>query len=155
MTAIFLVDDNAFMRKAMKQLIEAPKGTYDKSVLKALMVRIGLYPVMTYVELSNKQIARVIRQNRQFPLSPTIRVEFDEAGAKLKQPHVIDLNETQFIHIAGPVKKEIHVQPQPSHFAAKEPAEIQVDKYEVIRNVLPIALILSILLLLLYIVIKI
>jgi hypothetical protein len=55
------------------------------------------------VELSNKQIARVIRQNRQFPLSPLVQVEFDEDGNKMKSFPMIDLTKNQLIHILGPL----------------------------------------------------
>ena len=84
---------------AIKEMIEVGRGVYDRDVLKALMNQVGLYPVMTLVELSNKQVARVIRQNKKFPLSPLVRVEFDEQGRKIKDPQPLDLTKNQLIHI--------------------------------------------------------
>ena len=74
---------------AMKEMVENGRGVYDREVFKALMSRVGLYPVMALVELSNRQIARVIKQNRKFPLSPIVRVEFDESGEKLNEPYAV------------------------------------------------------------------
>lgn len=142
------------VNEAMKQLIDTGRAIYERAVLKALMVRIGLYPVMTFVELNNKKIARVIRQNREFPLSPMIQIEYDETGGKLKQPQVIDLSATQFIHIIGPTKKQM-VDYSKSQFAAAEPEPDQQNMTEVLKNMIPIALILAVLLVLLYAIIKI
>ncbi len=88
--------------EAIKEMAES-RGVYDRDVLKVLMSRVGLYPVRSLVELSNKQIARVIRQNRQFPLSPVVRVEFNEDGGKTLNPPIIDLSKNQLIHIQGSV----------------------------------------------------
>ena len=144
------------VNEAMKQLIDSGRGgVYDRAVLKALMVRIGLYPVMTFVELNNKKIARVIRQNREFPLSPTIRIEFDETGTKLKQPMILDLSTTHFVHITGSLKKDI-TEVQKSHFAAApEPEEVKTDMVELFRNVVLVGVILAVLGILVYAVIKI
>ncbi len=89
--------------EAVKDIIERGRGFYDRAVMKSLMSRIGLYPVTSLVVLSNKQIARVVCQNRQFPMSPVVRVEFDEFGNKLKTPFVMDLVKNQLIHIVDPV----------------------------------------------------
>ncbi len=89
--------------RAVKEIIEKGRGIYDRDVMKALMSRIGLYPVMSLVELSNRQIARVLRQNRQFPMSPVVQLEYDEEGNKLKDAPILDLTRNHFIHVVGPV----------------------------------------------------
>lgn len=93
------------VHEAVKELIDAGRGVYDREVLKALLIRIGLYPVMTEVELSNKQFGVVVKQNRNFPLSPIVRAELDDAKQPLARPFLIDLSKTQFIHIVGTVHK--------------------------------------------------
>ncbi len=90
--------------EALKEMVDRGRHVYDRDVLKALMNRIGLYPVMSLVELSNKQIVRVIKQSRKHPLSPVVQVEFDEDGNKLKEPKILELSKTPLLHIIGPVK---------------------------------------------------
>ncbi len=94
---------------AIKEMVEKGRGLYDREVMKALLSRIGLYPVGSLVELSNKQIARVVRQNRQFPLSPVVQIEFDEDGNKMKSFPIIDLTKNQLIHILGPLNPAVSV----------------------------------------------
>lgn len=89
--------------EALKEMVDRGRGIYDRDAMKALMNRIGLYPIMSLVELSNKKIARVIRQNRKFPLSPFVQIEFDEEGNKLREPLVLDLAKNQLVHILGAV----------------------------------------------------
>lgn len=89
--------------EALREMVDRGRGVYDRDAMKALMSRIGLYPVLSLVELSNHKIARVVRQSRKFPLSPIVRIEFDEDGNKLKAPFMIDLSKNQLIHIHAPV----------------------------------------------------
>lgn len=147
---------------AMKQLIDTGRGIYDRLVLKSLMVRVGLYPVMSYVELSNKQVGRVVRQNRQYPLSPVIQIEYDENGKKLRRTSLVDLSQSQFIHVSGPVKKETQAEGSytASRFASTQPAstaesEKKKVSSEFMQHVISILLILTVILILVYVVIKI
>ncbi len=142
------------VNEAMKEIIEKGRGVYDPAVMKVLMGRIGLYPPMSLVELSNKQIARVIRLNRKFPLSPVLRVEFDENGNKLERPPVLDLSESRVIHITGPVRES------PSFHAKKMAAETSRTASAAAGSprfieFIPMVLIAIAILLLLYIVVKI
>jgi hypothetical protein len=123
-------------------------------VLKALMARIGLYPVMSYVELSNKQVARVIRQNRQLPVSPTILVEYDEEGRKIFKPSLVDLSQTQFVHILGPVKKDFFT-PQPKSEFSVSKKKSAAKKFEIPKETISFLLIAVVSAILLYIVFKI
>lgn len=91
--------------EAIKLIITEGRSTHDKDVLKAMMNFIGVYPIYSMVELSNKKVAKVLAQNRKFPLSPLVQVEFDEWGKKLKTPEILDLSESRLIHIAGPVRE--------------------------------------------------
>lgn len=90
---------------AVKTIITEGKSSYDKAVLKAMMNFIGVYPIYSRVELSNKKIAKILKQNRQFPLSPVVQIEFDEWGHKVKDAEIVDLSESRLIHIAGPLKE--------------------------------------------------
>jgi hypothetical protein len=90
--------------EAIKEIIETGNRMYDPTVLKALMTGVGCFPLFSHVVLSNKQIARVVRQNRNYPMKPVVRVEFDEQGHKLQKPLLIDLSGSKILRIAGAVK---------------------------------------------------
>ncbi len=142
------------VHEAIKEMIEKGRGVYDREVLKALLGRIGLYPVMSLVELSNKQIGRVVRQHPRFPLSPVVCIEFDEAGNKLSRPLVMDLTKNQLIHIVNPLKAvSSYAKVRMEHEQSQ--SEKKYKTVTAIQEFLPFVLIVAILALLIYIVFKI
>jgi HD-GYP domain-containing protein (c-di-GMP phosphodiesterase class II) len=151
-----MIHERPYRRKALeisqavKEMIETERGLYDRDIMKALLARVGLYPVKSLVELSNRQIARVMRQNRQFPLSPIIQVEFDENGLKLAHPQILDLSKNQLIHVTGPVKPQV----TQIRDRAEKPAS-KAKKTNVFMEVIPLLLMAGILLLLVYLIVKI
>lgn len=136
--------------EALKEMVDRGRGIYDRDVLKALMNRIGLYPVMSLVELSNKQIARVIRQCRKFPLSPVVKIEFDEDGSKVRTPQIIDLSKNQLIHVMGPVgtTHSLGKERQEKHAKREEKKKFQI------WDLIPFALIVLVLMGLSYLFMK-
>ena len=138
---------------AIKEIIETGRSIYDRDVLKALMSRVGLYPVMTLVELSNKQIARVVRQNRQFPLSPVVRIEFDEQGSKMKNPPILDLKENQLVHIVGPLSPVVSYGSKEVEKSKKKPPKQK--KWTFIKEIIPFLMIIGLIAFFVYILLKI
>ena len=90
--------------QAVKEIVEKGRGFYDRDAIKVLMSRIGIYPVGSLVHLSTKQIARVMHQNRNYPMSPIVQNEFDEAQNPLKQPILMNLVKNPLIHVVGATK---------------------------------------------------
>lgn len=140
---------------AVKEIIESGRNIYERSVLKALMTRIGLYPVLSLVELSSKQIARVVKQNRDLPISPVVQVEFDEHGHKLEKPQVLDLSRSQFVHITGPAKKESTVHSRSQFVHAKHQRSAAKEAGNLLKDVLSIVMIIAVVAILIYVVITI
>lgn len=141
--------------QAVKEMIEVERGLYDRDVMKVLLARVGLYPVKSLVELSNRQVARILRQNRQFPLSPIVQIEFDENGLRMQVPLTIDLSKNQLIHITGAVrstpsyaKEQIEMKK-----VAKKPSRI--NSFTALKEIAPIFIMAAVLLLLVYLIIKI
>lgn len=137
--------------EAMKEMIEKKRGVYDPSVLKSMMGRIGLYPVLSLVELSNKQIARVIRQNHDASLSPVVKVEFDEWGNKAKEAVLANLKESHLVHIVGAVADT----PSFSKEKTEQHTKAAVKRINPWQEILPAILIVMVLSLLIYAVLKI
>lgn len=59
---------------ALLELIQNKDNQYDRNVLKALLMTVSLYPIGTYVYLSNRKIAEVIDSNRENPKYPVVQL---------------------------------------------------------------------------------
>jgi hypothetical protein len=139
--------------QAVKEMVEKERGLYDRDVMKALLNCVGLYPVQSLVELSNKQVARILRQNRLFPLSPVVQIEFDEEGNKLKQMQVLDLMKSPLVHIIGP----LHAVPSISKERLEKHHHRSDRKAKTVTfmgDLIPFVIITTILLLLIFFVLK-
>lgn len=54
---------------------------------------IGVYPSGTLVELNNKEIAMVIRQNDMDIKRPSVEILYNDRGEKEEKPHIADLSD--------------------------------------------------------------
>lgn len=59
---------------ALLELIANKENQYDSNVLKALLLTVSLYPIGTYVYLSNRKIAEVIDSNQENPKYPVVQL---------------------------------------------------------------------------------
>ncbi len=139
------------VNEALKEMIDRGRHVYDRDILKALMGRIGLYPVGSLVELSNKQIGRVLRQSKKHPISPVIQIDFDEEGAKIKEPAVMDLSKNPLVHIVGPVVSIHSYGKEKMEHHHREP---QSRRFDFLRDVVPYIFLGLFILLLIYIFFK-
>jgi hypothetical protein len=64
---------------------------FDPGEIKALLERIGMYPRGMFIELSTKEIARVVQRNDHMPLCPVVRVVYDTSGRRVGDERLIDL----------------------------------------------------------------
>jgi HD-GYP domain-containing protein (c-di-GMP phosphodiesterase class II) len=74
-------------------LLKNNKNRYDENVLKALIFAISLYPVGTYVLLSNKAKGVVVKTNPQNPKCPVVKILVDKNGVQLSEPVLIQTSE--------------------------------------------------------------
>ncbi|GAB1432976.1 HD-GYP domain-containing protein [Spirochaetota bacterium] len=76
---------------------------YDDTIIKALVYSLSLYPIGTYVLLSNGKVGQVIDTNPENPRMPIVRV----LGSKTPDGKEIIVNTSeQGIHVQEPVKRE-------------------------------------------------
>ncbi len=80
---------------------DAARGLYDLRVVRALLETVGLFPIGSYVELSNGYVARVIRGNGANYSQPT--VEAWKPFHLNADPAVINLAEESSVRIARPL----------------------------------------------------
>ncbi len=71
---------------AMKMMISTTMNKFDLNLLRIFLNKISIYPVGSYVELSDGSIARVLEANNAKMLRPSIYIVRDRSGQK----HVVD-----------------------------------------------------------------
>ena len=71
---------------AMFEILKNEKHDYDPTVIKALVSALSLYPIGSYIYLSNGKIALVVDVNPASPQCPIVEIigETDENGKKKK-----------------------------------------------------------------------
>ncbi len=68
------------------------KGTkFEKSIVDDFLALIAVYPVGSYVKTSDGEVAVVLRQNREFPDRPVIRIIKNKDGDPVKNIIIKDL----------------------------------------------------------------
>jgi HD-GYP domain-containing protein (c-di-GMP phosphodiesterase class II) len=102
---------------AMEELVHmAHKGLLDPRIIKALLAAIGLFPVGSYVLLSNNMTAQVVGANAARIDRPVIRPIVP--GSPLNSSGLVDLAVTQYNHI-----KIIRAVPAPTLLATEQTPE--------------------------------
>lgn len=91
--------------EAMKTILEEG-SKFESEVLRLLIDRIGVYPVGSWVRLSNKEIAKVVGSNPGQPLRPRAKIIFNEHGETLEEPLLIDLAKNLSLQVLQPVSDE-------------------------------------------------
>ncbi|MBI5299463.1 MAG: hypothetical protein HY877_04120 [Deltaproteobacteria bacterium] len=76
---------------------------FESDVLRLLIDRIGIYPIGSWVQLTNKEYAKITGSNPGWPLRPKVKVMFDAYGSLMNEPHFIDLAVTRSIQVLQPV----------------------------------------------------
>ena len=68
---------------ALIELIQNKAQLYDSTVLKALLYTVSLYPIGTYVYLTNRKVAEVVDSNPENPKCPLVQLltEKDSDGS--------------------------------------------------------------------------
>lgn len=90
---------DALPQNPMNIILRDFNKTISPDVLKAFISLRGFYPNDTMVELTNRSIYRVIRQNKDFPLRPVVQLVIDSAGNHPEEISIIDLRVTTTISI--------------------------------------------------------
>ena len=78
--------------EAMVEMLKNNGQQYDGTVIKALLYSLSLYPIGSYVYLSNGKIGRVVDVNPNNPKNPVVQVVSSEN--KSKEPETIETSET-------------------------------------------------------------
>jgi HD-GYP domain-containing protein (c-di-GMP phosphodiesterase class II) len=92
-------------KKTLESIISS-ETAFDRRLVKILLEELSLYPMGAWVELSTKEIGRVIEVNKGLLLRPVVRVYIDREGEYVEEEKIIDLSKNNLVHIAGPLADE-------------------------------------------------
>ena len=83
------------------------KGTkYDENILRTLVFIMSLYPIGTYVKMSNSAMGLVIKTNLSTPKHPILKLLINEKGVPYNNKPVLQTRPEDEIQITRTLKKE-------------------------------------------------
>jgi hypothetical protein len=88
--------------------VPAAQRVFSSAIVKALLNCISLFPIGSWVELSDGSLARVVAANRQNYTRPTVSVIF-RGGERLGDPERTNLSEATELNILRPVPEPAEV----------------------------------------------
>ena len=91
---------------AIKELLNIQRGTFSPHIIKALIGRLSIFPLYSYVRLNSGYVGRVIEVNKDYPLRPTVEILFDTQKKKMHKTQTIKLADTPILYITGAVDEE-------------------------------------------------
>lgn len=77
------------------------QGLYDSASVKALLQCVSLFPIGSYVQLSDSRVGRVVRTPADLYMRPVL--ETWEAGHRGQPPVLIDLSQEENVEIVRPL----------------------------------------------------
>jgi HD-GYP domain-containing protein (c-di-GMP phosphodiesterase class II) len=86
-------------REASKIIVDN-KNSFEIKWIKALLGKIGIFPVGTPVRLNTKELGVVLGTSEVSPLRPVVKILYDVDGNELKEPRVVDLSNNKVLFIA-------------------------------------------------------
>lgn len=98
---------------AMETLLKQVQvGRFDSRIVRALLKTLGLFPVGSWVKLTDGSTARVIGANGERFTRPVVSIVLDEGGTQLDVPRPIDLSHatSSELKVAQPIPAPSHIQ---------------------------------------------
>ena len=89
--------------QALREIIEdTRRGMFDPEIVRALLQTISLFPIGSYVEMSDGRQGKVLRANPDHPDRPIVEL----AGVRSAdgQPRLVDLSQEDGLRIVRPLK---------------------------------------------------
>ena len=125
---------------ALIEMIQNEDNQYDNTILKALLYTVSLYPIGTYVFLSNRKIAVVIDSNPDNPKEPIVQMLTEREPDGSLKTFQIGTNELTILRILSKEEKKdmipaaAEIRKEESKIIAKEKAENKKAVQEEVQN---------------------
>ena len=91
--------------EAIREIVRSKHESFSPALIKALLSEISVFPPGTVVRLNTGETGQVTAVNRNHPLRPRVDVIADSKGNRPAAAKTIDLSETPFLYITGPVSE--------------------------------------------------
>ena len=91
---------------ALLELLQNKERAYDASVIKALLYTVSLYPIGTYVYLTNRKVAEVIDTNPDNPKLPVVQLLTEREPDGSFMTYQIGENNINILRILNKQEKE-------------------------------------------------
>ncbi|OGV97925.1 MAG: hypothetical protein A2W53_05440 [Nitrospinae bacterium RIFCSPHIGHO2_02_39_11] len=91
---------------AVKIIISKERETFPREVIKAMLTKLSVFPLYSYVRLNSKAVGMVIEVDEPSPLRPTIKILYDDKGRKVMGEKIIILKDTPLLYIIDSVDEE-------------------------------------------------
>ena len=91
---------------ALLELLQNREHAYDASVIKALLYTVSLYPIGTYVYLSNRKVAEVIDTNPDNPKLPVVQLLTEREADGSFKTYQVGENNISILRILNKQEKE-------------------------------------------------
>ncbi len=75
--------DSMIGYRAMREILNDNSRRFDSEILKVFLKSMGIYPVGSIVILNDGSVAKVIKNHKQVPLRPVVRLLVTNSGRKL------------------------------------------------------------------------
>ena len=89
--------------QVIREIIDSLKPLFEPEIIKALIDKISIYPIGSFVKLNNGYIAKVVSSNTDSPLRPMVLVLLDSYGNHVSEPKMLDLSKEDSFYIREPV----------------------------------------------------
>ena len=89
-------------KEALERLLARAPGQFARSVVKAMIDRLGIFPVGTCVEFRTGEIGQVMESRHDNPMRPLVAVMRDPRGRAMPVPRIVDLKMSTQNAIKGP-----------------------------------------------------
>jgi len=90
----------------LMDLIRNAGKRYDEKVIAALLYILSLYPIGSYIVMSNGALGTVVQSNQEDPKHPVVKLLVDENGTPYPNPPVVHTRDGDEIVIARPMSSE-------------------------------------------------
>ena len=116
---------------ALLELLQNKEHSYDGSVIKALLYTVSLYPIGTFVYLSNRKIAEVIDTNPDNPKTPVVQLLTEKDADGSFKTLQIGENNINILRILTKQEKEDIIKLVKEKYSAVEEAKQEMAEGQV------------------------
>lgn len=89
--------------QTIREIMGSLRLFFEPAIIKALVDKISIYPVGSFVKLNSGDTAKVISSNSDSPLRPLVLILLDSYGKRIPEFETLDLSKNNSIYIREPV----------------------------------------------------